>query len=82
MSNPLTPLLEILKNPDHPNFARALEQLDGIKAGALAREDLPALLAQLEQTITILAQGKSETAKRLEDLRNQAQALRSYGAHK
>lgn len=77
--NTLAPLLEILADPNHPAFAQALAQLEQLNPQTLPQEDFPALLAQLEQTITTLTAAKTQTAEELEKLRTQTRALQSYG---
>ncbi|MBI1308848.1 MAG: hypothetical protein GC129_03170 [Proteobacteria bacterium] len=72
------PLLEILQNPNHPAFARAVGQLASILPQSLPPEELPSLLAELEATIAILTKAKNATGEELAQLRAKSQALKSY----
>lgn len=75
----LAPLLEILRNPESPAFARALERLDTLDPSQLNPREAPFILAQIAETITRLTAESNLTAAQLTALRNRNRALQSYG---
>ena len=79
--NPST-ILQALKDPDNPAFHRALEELAKLDPTKMKREDFPAFLAQLDETITHLTRARDATAAELQKLRQRATAFSSYERHK
>jgi hypothetical protein len=74
----LTPLLDILRNPEHPAFNQAVSKLSTLNPEGLSGPDAMALLAKLESTLAELAKAKAITADQLATLRNRGKALNSY----
>jgi len=75
----LQPLLEILRDPDHPAFTAALEKLARVNPATLPAHTLPGLQASLQAVLARLSERKDAAATELEELRRRAAALQSYG---
>ena len=75
----LSPLLDILQNPDHPAFHQALERLTTFNPQGMQGPETAALLARIDATLGKLAAESRLTATELTRLRTNGKALQSYG---
>ena len=85
MTKPLTaatlvPLLEILRNPENPAFAQAVQRLTTLDPSTLAPTEAPLILAQIQTVLDNLATAKTLTSEQLAALRTSGKALQSYGS--
>ncbi len=78
MSTPLTALLQIIQQPNHPAFAQALAQVLAFPLPTLPAAQLPQVLAQLDTAINSLRQQQQQTAAQLQQLRQQVNAQQAY----
>ena len=80
MSNSAFALLELLKQPDNPQFETALAALGKALQPPPAPTEAAALLAALDQTIATLQGQQATVATQLGQLRQNLSAFKAYGA--
>jgi hypothetical protein len=74
-----TALLDILQDPNNPNFTQALDRLTTFNPAGLSGPETAALLTRLQTTIANLSTESTLTAGELTKLRTSGKALQSYG---
>jgi hypothetical protein len=73
-----TALLDILQDPNNPNFTQALDRLTTFDPTGLSGPETAALLTRLQTTLANLIRESTLTATQLTKLRTSGKALQSY----